>query len=273
MRGRSLTTLGTAAAAARRARLGRAVRIGARAADAVLVRLRRPPLRAAVDGAVVRGYLRHRSFLAEAMRPRETYVELFVRTLREGMTVVDGGAHVGLYTMLAARGAGRDGFVVALEPDAYNLAALRINAERAGPAPVAVVAKALADAPGTATFYETPSTIGSSLLARSGGRAREVETTSIDAELAGRDVAELLVKLNVEGAELRALEGMRETLARATAATVFVEVNPPLLEDPDAIPRWLADAGFDVSYVDLPTQTPVPLPRPLRKGHLFARRA
>lgn len=84
------------------------------------------------------------------------------------------------------------------------------------------------------------------------------------------------MKLNVEGAELAALEGMRETLARARSVTVFVEVNPRLLAaaglDPEEIPAWLAREGFDVRFVDLPTQAAVPLERPLRKGHLFATR-
>ena len=74
--------------------------------DSTLIRLRRAPLRAVIDGLPVRGFLRHRSFLAEARRPRATYAELFVSLLRPGMTVVDGGAHVGLYTLLGSRGVG-----------------------------------------------------------------------------------------------------------------------------------------------------------------------
>jgi hypothetical protein len=89
-------------------------------ADAVLVRLRIAPLRVVVEGVPVRGFLRHRSFLAEAARPRTTYAQLFLSLLRPGTTVVDGGAHVGLYSLLAARRAER---VFAVEPDAYNLAA------------------------------------------------------------------------------------------------------------------------------------------------------
>jgi len=65
------------------------------------------------------------------MRPRETYSELFVSLLRPGMTVVDGGAHVGLYTLLGSRGVGPGGIVFAVEPDRYNLAALRLSAANA----------------------------------------------------------------------------------------------------------------------------------------------
>ena len=83
--------LGAAAAAARRIGLRGAARVAASGVDAVLLRLRRPPLTAHVDGVAIRGFLRHRSFLAESMRPRATYAELFQQLLRPGMAVVDAG--------------------------------------------------------------------------------------------------------------------------------------------------------------------------------------
>ena len=134
-----------------------------------------------------------------------------------------------------------------------------------------LVEKALSDSIGATTFYVTPSTIGSSLIAREGGEAREVETTTIDAELAGLDIGSLLLKLNIEGAELRALDGARETLARAAHITMFVEVNPAFPASAE-IEAWLASAGFDVAFIDLASQQPVALPTPRRKGHLLARR-
>jgi FkbM family methyltransferase len=269
-----ISLLGRLARAARRAGLGPALRWSVALVDATLIRLRRAPLRAVIDGLTVRGFLRHRSFLAEARQPRETYAELFVSLLRPGMTVVDGGAHLGLYTLLGSRGVGPAGIVFAVEPDRYNLAALRVNAAHLPS--VVIVPRALSDAEGVATFYETRSTIGSSLIERADAKAHRVETTSVDALLAERDVSLLLVKLNIEGAEHLALRGMRETLARVDTVAILIEVNPPLLAaggtDVDAMLDALRSQGFTVSYVDLPTQEPVPLPEPLRKGHLLVSR-
>ena len=266
--------LGTAAASTRRIGLGGVARAAVAAADAVLLRVRRPPLTAHVDGVAVHGFLRHRSFLAEAMRPRETYAELFQRLLRPGMTVVDGGAHVGLYTVLAAHRVRPDGLVIAVEPDLYNIAALRANVAAAPN--VEIVAEALAEDAGSAQFYEVRSTIGSSLIDRGDARTRMVRTTSVDLLLEGREVESLLVKLNIEGAEPLALAGMRDVLARVERVAIFIEVNPPLLEaggaDVKDIVQTLQSQGFDVAYVDLPTQEGVPLPEPMRKGHLLARR-
>jgi FkbM family methyltransferase len=193
------------------------------------------------------------------------------------MTVVDGGAHVGLYTVLAARGVGPSGFVVALEPDRYNLAALRANVARAGATNVEVVDDALADRAGSAQFYETRSTIGSSLLERGDAETRTVRTTSIDLLLAGRTVGALLIKLNIEGAETLALAGARTVLSAVGDIAILLEVNPPLLAaagvDVSRLVGELESDGFMVEYVDLPSQTGVPLPRPVPKGHLLATRS
>ena len=53
--------------------------------------------------------------------------------------------------------------------------------------------------------------------------------TSIDAELKDVDVDALVIKLDVEGAEPRALIGARETIARASSVALFLEVNPSAL--------------------------------------------
>lgn len=269
--------LGIVAAAARRLHLRGAARALLSVIDAAVFRLRRPPLTAHVDGVTIRGFLRHRSYLAETMLSRETYAELFQRLLQPGMTVVDGGAHVGLYTVLAARGVAPGGFVIALEPDLYNLAALRVNVDRAGAKNVEVVPEALADGAGTASFYQTRSTIGSSLIERGEAAMRIVRKTSVDLLLRDREVSTLLVKLNIEGAEPLALAGMRETLARVEPAAILFEANPPLLAaagaDVGELVGDLRTQGFTVEYVDLRSQTGVPLPQPVPKGHLLARRA
>jgi FkbM family methyltransferase len=263
---RTVHVLGWAARTARRSGFEAVLRRLVGVVDRIFAVAGRPPIGVEVNGAQVRGYLRHRSYLAAAARPEGTYARLYVERLTPEATVVDAGAHVGVFTVLAAP---RCAHVVAFEPDPYNFRALRANAGQL--ASVRLVDKALSESVGTTTFYVTPSTIGSSMIERAGGEPRQVETTTVDAELAGREIRSLVVKLNIEGAELAALEGARETLARASDVTMFVEVNPALAEGAD-IEAWLTAAGFDFAYIDLPSQQPVPLPTPRRKGHLLATR-
>ncbi len=58
--------------------------------------------------------------------------DLFVSLLHEGDVVVDIGAHIGYYTLLAARTVGKDGKVFAFEPDPDNYALLVKNVEMNG---------------------------------------------------------------------------------------------------------------------------------------------
>jgi FkbM family methyltransferase len=269
-----LRAAATLARAARTAGLGDAFAATRDAADAVFLRAGVPPFSASIDGVRVRGYLRHRSFLHEASERGTTYRELFVRTLRPGMTVVDGGAHLGLYTVLGARGVGPRGRVLAFEPDPYNLRALEANAR--GLANVVVSAKALAEGPGEATFHQSSGTIGSSLLARDSSIGAETaRLTSIDDELAGAELPSLVIKLNVEGAEPRVIDGARETLTRCEDATLFAEASPDLLGDQTAelVPQLL-ELGFDVFRITLADQSlqRIHPGEPLEKGHLLARR-
>lgn len=238
------------------------------ALDALFVRIGRPPLAIGV-GVKPRGFLRHRSALADLHRPGTTYRSLFERCLRPGMTVIDAGAHIGFYSLLAARAGAA---VVAFEPDPYNLRALEHNL--AG-TQARIVPKALGDTPGKRAFYRSRGTIGSSLARREpDDLPLTVEVTTLDEELRDRELEALLVRLNVEGAEALALEGMRLTLERCAELTMFVAVHPFTIDHSGDVLGRLLELGFDVLWIDRGTQRLIPLDPsvPLAKGHLFATR-
>jgi FkbM family methyltransferase len=273
---RAVGALGSVARAARNIGLGSVFSLTRDGLDALFLRAQRPPLHVSVGGMPVRGFLRHRSFLADVARPGRTYSELFLSTLRPGMTVVDGGAHVGLYTLLGARAVGANGQVFAFEPDPYNHRALAHNVRALGLPNVGLDRRALADSAGSATFHLSRGTIGSSLRPRDDTSAvATVETTTIDATLADANPPALVVKLNVEGAEPRILEGMRETNERVSDLTMFVEIDPIGLRlagsSAEELVERLELLGFDVYTIRLADQTLTRVDRatPLAKGYLM----
>jgi predicted RNA methylase len=81
------------------------------------------------EGLRLYGYLRHRSFLHSLIgEPYEPLARaLFVEALRPDCVVVDGGAHIGLYSLLAARMLPRGARIFAFEPDPYNRRAFAVN--------------------------------------------------------------------------------------------------------------------------------------------------
>jgi FkbM family methyltransferase len=277
--------LGSAARLARGAGLGRplgAIRDGI---DAAALRLARPPLRARADGLELRGYLRHRSFLADLERGYErTAGELLARALVPGSAFVDGGAHIGLWTLHASRRVGPSGRVLAVEPDPYNAHALRANVLRAGCTNVDVIEGALAAGEGEQVLFQAASTISSSLARRSAGitpvRELTVRTTTIDALLGGAGLLEgdVVVKLDLEGAEPLAAEGMRAAVARARTFACLVELNPEALESagssPEALVAALRALDLTVALVDEERHLAVPVEElaALRKGDLYCER-
>jgi FkbM family methyltransferase len=280
MRGKLVVFLGHAARAARRVGLGRVVRELADALDLILLRTKVPPLIATIDGMSIRGYFRHRSFLAyvEGGMTEEHFYRSLVRdAIDPGATFVDGGAHIGVYTLLACKRAQR---VVAFEPDPYNLVALQANVASSKCGNVEIHAAALADRCGVAAFRAFRSTISSSLIPRDVGKYRklDIQVRTLDDVLDGSAVDNLVIKLDLEGAEPLALLGMRKTIARAGNLTIFVEINPAALQaggsSIELLLATLRSARLECAVVDERRQRVVPIAkaRPLRKGNLICRK-
>jgi FkbM family methyltransferase len=277
---RTLRILGAAGRSARRVGLKEALNVMIDVIDGVLLRVRTPPLAAKVGGLELRGYLRHRGFLdylARGMAEERYYRDLVLGAIDHETIFVDIGAHIGVYTLLTCRNARR---VLAFEPDPYNLAALEHNLSKRGCDNVEVHAAAVADAPGRAHFRAFRSTFSGSLVPREVDEYRELETdlVRLDDVLDGLDLGALVVKLDVEGAEPRALAGMRKAIRRANRLVLFVEVNPAALEaGGSSAAQLISDllaTSMDCAYVDERRRVLVPLRggAPPMKGNLICRK-
>jgi FkbM family methyltransferase len=136
---------------------------------------------------------------------------LFEQMLDPGDTVLDVGANVGYYTLLASVLVGGGGRVHAFEPEPRNAGFLRRHVQINGRGNVHVVQAAVSDVAGTARF-DFGSGTGTGRLAQSG--ALEVRTVRLDDYCAEHGLAPAAIKIDVEGAEMSVLQGARETLRR-----------------------------------------------------------
>ena len=178
-----------------------------------------------------------------------------VRTyLRPGMTMVDVGAHIGYYTLLAAARVGPRGRVFAVEPAEENVALLRENLARARAGHVTVLpfaaggsdavrSFAITDSSDTHGFYQHP--------LQPTVRTVQVQQRALDGVIEGPVD---LVKIDVEGAELEVLAGMTRILARDRRLALVVEWNPACLRragrDPLDLPAALEALGFGLAVLD-----------------------
>lgn len=215
-----------------------------------------PTVHVEVDGLHLNGGEAHRAYLEAVRRDeREAHMaELFGRAVRPGALIVDVGAFLGHFTLIAARRTGSGGRVLAFEPDPRDRPWLERNvAENGFDDRVETVGLAVSDGPGRLPLYlaEQDRSQSSLFPTRDGGPPVEVEAVSLDGFLGG--AAPDVIKIDVEGAELRALEGMRRSIARGRPI-LFVEWNPEALRRagvlPDELPRRIEELGYRVEPID-----------------------
>ena len=185
-------------------------------------------------------------------RERET-MEAFARLIPKGGTVIEVGGHIGYISMYFAALAGPQGRVIVFEPGPNNQKYLRRNI--AGLANVEWIDRAVSDEVGTVSFYcdnltgQNNSLVSDfKVLEANAGRTGiaaeraevKVEATTLDAFCAERALVPDFVKIDVEGAELLVVRGMKSVLASARPR-LMVEKND---EDEAGLERELAAAGY-----------------------------
>jgi FkbM family methyltransferase len=145
------------------------------------------------------------------------------------MTVVDLGAGVGYYTLLAAKAVGTQGTVYAFEPDPVNYSFLLKNVRVNGYRNVVALQKAVSNTIGYAKLFLDDRYSGHSLYFRNGlsKGTLTIETTTLDAFFKEKGWPRVdVIKMDIEGAEKFALEGMQELSERNEALKLFIEFSP-----------------------------------------------
>ena len=181
--------------------------------------------------------------------------ELFERELAPGMIVVDLGANVGYYSLLAAARVGPEGQVFAFEPAPENIALLERSIAANGFDRLTLVPKACSDFNGPVQLHLSKAGKGLHTIGTPGDgwEAIEVECVRLDDYFAGAEPEIDLMKIDIEGAEMRALDGMSSILEGSRKLRILTEVNPTALSangtDAEAYIRRLMSHGFEISAV------------------------
>ncbi len=154
--------------------------------------------------------------------------------LKPGMIFFDVGANLGQYSLLASRQVGPGGKVHSFEPSSRMFQELIFNVELNGFSNICSLNKvAVSDTPGTAKLsrYEPGSEVYGSLGTQHWTTTspiigyEEVNTITLDGYMREHRINHVdLIKMDIEGAELKALHGATELLSQADAPTLIVEL-------------------------------------------------
>jgi FkbM family methyltransferase len=195
-------------------------------------------------------------FLHGVHEPTITLV--FCSLLADARVVVDVGANKGYYSLLAALAGGPRRLVVAVEPWPENAAILRQNLQLNGVENVLVCEVAASGHEGTCHFMMPPR--GNSGLAHVAGAAngagmdpRLIRCRRLDDLLDELQIGEIdLLKMDVEGAETLAIEGLARLLAGRKVHHLLLEMHMDLLTQAEAggVYDLLRYHGYRVRRID-----------------------
>jgi len=192
--------------------------------------------------------------------------ELFKKVVKEGEVVVDLGANVGYFTLLAAKLVGPKGKVFSFEPEPKNYNYLEQNIELNNYNNVQSFQKAVSDKNGKTKLYICDYDTGHHTINKFEGvqaysRGRIVEEKSVEIETITlneffKDKEELInvIKMDIEGAEALALAGMDNILKKNKKLKIFIEFFPLLIKKMGSSPseflrKLVEDYRFSISVI------------------------
>ncbi len=189
-------------------------------------------------------------------------------SLSEGAVMLDVGAHIGTFTFKGAKAVGKQGRVVAFEPNPETLKLLRDNVAANHADNVTIAPVACTDREQTLHFYAAPIVnTGASSLARDNAsvslteapREYTVQGRPIDAVVEELKLARVdAIKVDIEGAETSAMRGASQTLRRFHPV-IAIEVVRRQLHNMGTSPEELAQvflaAGYNHARPLNPTRT------------------
>jgi FkbM family methyltransferase len=184
--------------------------------------------------------------------------EYFCGLIKPGTVVVDVGANVGIYTLLAAKLLQGKGKVHSFEPAPRTYQILRDNVQVNGFLELGIIhlhQLAVTDRSGKArlSIFQRDSGHNTLFSDEKADSEIEVSTTSLDEILAAEEQVDI-VKIDAEGAEPLILRGMRHVIERNPNIRIVLEFAPVHLKRAGCGPLELLDEiaslGFAIRRID-----------------------
>jgi len=156
---------------------------------------------------------------------------LITQMLKPGHVFYDIGANAGYFTLIGAKAVGKDGKVVAFDPNPVNTNAINSQLHLNGFAETSKVERlAISGENGTAGFVITDVNANAHLCDLAAphlsnkGESIAVQTVTLDNYVRTNPLPHL-IKMDIEGAEVAALKGARSLLGNATPPVLLVSTH------------------------------------------------
>ena len=154
---------------------------------------------------------------------------LFEQNIKPGNIVIDIGAHIGYYTLIAAKRVGPKGKVYAFEPLPKNFELLKKNVEVNGYKNVVLVNKAVSNKNGKSKlFLSNEDNFGDQRIYDPEGnrRSTSIRTIKLDTFFKNKEKRINVIKMDIQGSEVKALTGASEVLRKNKKMKILTEFWP-----------------------------------------------
>lgn len=167
-----------------------------------------------VDGIKVKVYKDNVFDNQLQMKEIESYIAYY--KIKKGDHILEAGAYTGLFTIYASKKVGSQGKIISFEPDPYNYKMLKRNLALNKITNVTLIKKGLYSRDDELPF--DIQSIGSNIVSlntpfHDRKTINKISVTTADNELKKLKIKKIdLVTMDIEGAEIEAMEGFIETL-------------------------------------------------------------
>jgi len=181
--------------------------------------------------------------------------EFFRSIVKKGMTVIDVGANLGWYSLMAANLVGKEGRVFAFEPDPENFRLLSKNIQVNGHQNIKVINQAVSDKTGAGQLFLCEENRGDHRIYNPNNERRgiEISTTSLDDFFQDSPHIDV-IKIDVQGAEHLVFSGMDQIIKTNAQLFIMMELCPKFLKMCGSSPRdflkTIENYGFLIYFIN-----------------------
>lgn len=188
------------------------------------------------QGKMLKFYLGRRSDFAAFYQVfvEKSYPNL-IAMIQKGDIVIDAGANIGVFTVIASTLVGPEGQVIPIEPDPENVKTLKKNVELNELKNVEIIEKALYKEPGRKIKFVQNGIMSRIVTDKNANPDYiEVETVTLDDIVNQRAIRKSILKMDIEGAEKFALLSAESTMKTVN----YLEAEIHSGEDFDVLMRF-----------------------------------
>jgi len=183
-------------------------------------------------------------------------IEYFCDYLKDGMTVVDIGANIGFLSLVIADLVGAQGKVIAYEPHPETYSELCSNIALNDYHNITTVQAAISSQSGTLNLYTSSDHAFNTIVPQDASTEIEAKCQTLDESLEELGIQKCdLIKMDIEGGELFAIQGMKKTLDRNPRLCLLVEMHNSQIRnlggDPDDIFDFFLENNFKLYELNI----------------------